>query len=310
MKRMHPIVKYPVYDLDNTLLVEAGTELSPAFMAELCGRNGARYPTISLLEHGRIRQDLLHQFSIPPYDVIFSDPATEAAVLGVMERVTLPLPILEIMDYFRQYDFHTYRHMLMIAALSTLLLNDLDPRDNRRNPREFDHFGPFHDVGKYSIPLRVLLKKTPLTSAELDFLRHHTVGGYVLLSHYLQDHGNLAAAIALDHHERRNGSGYSRGISQHNLAVEVTAVCDIYDALIAQRPYRPIPYDNRTAIEELTWMAQRGEIGWEAVQLLVAYNRRAGQRAGTIEISLERRGKAPVHNVYGQLADGKEEFSA
>lgn len=300
---MNPVVKHPVYDLDNNLLVEKGTELSPAFMAEFSRRNGARYTTISLLEHGAIHQDLLRQFSIQPYDVIFSDPDAVATVLSIMERVTLPLPILQAMDYFRQHDFHTYRHMLMISALSTLLLSKIDGRYNELDPGELAHLGPFHDVGKYSVPLPVLLKKTPLTADELDLLRHHAVSGYILLSHYLKDHNSLAAAIALDHHERRNGSGYSRGIRQRNLVVEVTTVCDIYDALVAQRPYRPISYDNRTAIEELTWMAQRGEVGWEAVQVLVALNRRAGDRAGAIHISLERRGKPPVQNVYGKLAD-------
>lgn len=307
---MHPVVKYPVYDLDNNLLVEAGTELTPAFMAEFSRGNRTRPPTISLLEHGTIHQDLLQQFSIPPYEVIFSGPDTVATVLSVMERVVLPLPMLQIMDYFRQHDYHTYRHMLMIAALSTLILNSIDSHSNEPEQRGFTHFGPLHDVGKYNIPVPILMKKNPLTRAELDLLRHHAVAGYVLLSHYLQDHGRLAAAIALDHHERRNGSGYSRGIRQFNLIVEVTTVCDIYDALVAQRPYRPISYDNRTALEELTWMAQRGEIGWEAVQVLVAYNRRNGQRAGAIHISLERRGVPPEQNLYGQLSDAEENLTA
>lgn len=300
---MHPIVKHPVYDLDNTLLVEAGTELAPDFMAEFSRRNGNHYDLIPLLEYGSIERDLRRQFTMQPYDVIFSDPDAVTTVLGVMQRVSLPRPILQAMDFFRKHDFHTYRHMLMISALSTLILSHIDPRHNDLDPTELAHCGPFHDLGKYTIPLPVLLKKTPLTSAELDLLRHHAVAGYVLLSHYLKDHDSLAAAIALDHHERRNGSGYSRGISQHNLVVEVTTVCDIYDALVAQRPYRPISYDNRTAIEELTWMAQRGEIGWEAVQVLVAYNRRDHRAPGEVTISLERRGKPPVQNVYGKLAD-------
>ncbi|MFZ5797884.1 MAG: HD-GYP domain-containing protein [Desulfobulbaceae bacterium] len=303
---MHPVIRHPVFDLDNTLLVEAGTELSPAFMKEFSRRNGARHAAVSLLEHGSVHADLLRQFTIRPYDAIFSNPAAAATVLDVMERITLPLPILRILDHFREQDFHTYRHMLMISALSTLILSHLEPR--RRKPEEdkFTHFGPFHDVGKYSVPLPVLLKKTPLTSDELDLLRHHAVSGYILLSYYLGDHEGLAAAIALDHHERRNGSGYSRGIRLNNLVVEVTTVCDIYDALVAQRPYRPISYDNRTAIEELTWMAQRGEIGWEAVQVLVALNRGDGRLAGKIQVSLERRGAPPEQNVYGKLADEKE----
>ena len=231
---------------------------------------------------------------------------TKAKVFKVMERIALPLPVLQAMDFFKKNDFHTYRHMLTISALSTLILDHLDPHHERRTG-ELSHFGPSHDLGKFTIPLAVLLKKTPLTSQELDMLRHHAVAGYVLVSHYLKDHSGLASMIALDHHERRNGTGYSRGIEQGNLTVEVTTVCDIYDALVAQRPYRPISYDNRTALEELTWMAQRGEIGWEPVQVLVAYNRQNSTEAETITISLERRGKPPKQNVYGIMAhDGKE----
>ena len=84
---------------------------------------------------------------------------------------------------------------------------------------------------------------------------------------------------------------------------EITTVCDIYDALVAQRPYRPISYDNRTALEELTWMAERGEIGWDGVQALVAYNRESRPALNEFQVSLERRGTPPGHNLYGKIAD-------
>lgn len=299
---MNPIVRYPVYDLNSNLLVTAGTELSPDFMENLCRENGAKYDAVSLLEYGSVRMDLIRQFTIPPYDIIFSQDDAIATVLEVMELVTLPLPLLQAMDYFRQNDFHTYRHMLVISALSTLLLENIAPQYNSRDGRLL-HVGPSHDIGKIGVPVSVLLKKDPLTGAELDMLRHHAVSGYALLSHYLKDHGDLACLIALDHHERNNGSGYSRGIAQQNLIVEVTTVCDIYDALVAQRPYRPISFDNRTAIEELTWMAQKGEVNWEAVQVLVAYNRRMKPDFRDVKVSLEHRGIPPVKNMYGILSD-------
>ena len=126
----------------------------------------------------------------------------------------------------------------------------------------------------------------------------------------LIDASDFRWIVATDHHERRNGTGYSRGIEQQDLVVEVTTVCDIYDALVAQRPYRPVSYDNRTALEELTWMAQRGEISWEPVQVLVAYNRKNSRKeTAAIRISMERRGKPPTENVYGILVDEESETS-
>jgi len=299
---MEPIVKYPVYDLENQLLVGEGTELSPDFMNGFCREKRKSYPSAQLLEYGDIEKDLRQQFTTPPYNVIFAREETKTKVLAVMEHIRLPLPVFQVMDYFRKNDFHTYRHMLIISALTTLILDHLDPRYSSL-AGEFSHFGPLHDLGKYTVPLAVLMENKPLTIKERDILRHHAVAGYVLVSHYLKDHRGLASMIALDHHERRNGTGYSRGIEQENLTVEVTTVCDIYDALIAQRPYRPISFDNRTALEELTWMARQGDISWEPVQVLVAYNRQKGTEVEEISISMERRGKPPKQNVYGILAD-------
>jgi HD-GYP domain-containing protein (c-di-GMP phosphodiesterase class II) len=84
---------------------------------------------------------------------------------------------------------------------------------------------------------------------------------------------------------------------------EITTVCDIYDALVAQRPYRPISYDNRTALEELTWMAERGEIGWEGVQALVACNRVNKPALSEFQVSFERRGIPPENNLYGKTVN-------
>lgn len=300
---MNPVITYPVHDLSGQLIVPAGSELSPDFMAELCASNPNQYDIIPLLQHGTILKDLMRQFTMPPYDAIFSQDKASLTVLDVMERVRLPLPILQAMDYFREHDFHTYRHMLMISAMSALILQEIDPQYSELYEEELSHFGPSHDIGKTIVPIDILLKKTPLTHGEFDLLKNHALAGYVLLSYYLKDEQSFAALIARDHHERRNGSGYPTGMQQRNLIVDISATCDIYDALVAQRPYRPDSYDNRSAIEELTLMAEHGDIGWKAVQVLVAYNRKNMPDPLNIRVSLERRGKEPVNNVYGKFAD-------
>lgn len=297
------IVQYPVYDLKNRLLVDVGTELTPEFMEQFSMQSRESYAMLSLLHYGSIRKDLLHQFEIPPYNVIFSQKEKVAEILAVMERVRLPLPLLEGMDYFRQNDFHTYRHMLMIFALTTLIAEELRPEHKELVQEEMAGTGPTHDIGKIAVPLSVLLKKKPLTTNEHNLLQHHTLTGYILLTHYQQNSSHLAALIARDHHERCNGSGYPRAIRQRDLKIEITTVADIYDALIAQRPYRPVSFDNRSALEELTWMAQRGEIGWDVVHVLVSYNRRNKPSIKEFQISMECRGQEPEGNVYGSVAD-------
>lgn len=300
---MNLVAKYPIYDLNGRLLVSGGTELSPDFMADLCSSNPNQYEIVPLLKHGTVLKDLMWQFTIPPYNIIFSQNRASLTVLDVLERVLLPLPILQSLDYFRENDFHTYRHMLVISALSTLILKEIDPKFSNLYEEELSHFGPTHDIGKITVPIEVLLKKNPLTHGEHDILHYHALAGHVLLSYYLKNEQNFASLIARDHHERRNGTGYPTGMQQRNLIVEITTVCDIYDALVAQRPYRPVSYDNRSAIEELTVMAERGEIGWKAVQVLVAYNRQDMPDPLHLKVSLKKRGKQPAYNLYGKFAD-------
>jgi HD-GYP domain-containing protein (c-di-GMP phosphodiesterase class II) len=222
-----------------------------------------------------------------------------------MGRVVLPVPVLESFEYFREHDFYTYHHSLMVFALSTLLAKDLLP-DTRARVR-LAATGPTHDMGKICVPLEILRKSSPLTRAEHDFLDHHTKAGHVLLSYYFQDARHLAPAVARDHHERKDGSGHPCGTEQRDLLVEIIAVCDIYDALISPRPYRPTSYDNRTALEELTRLAERNVIGWDVVKALVGHSRRVKVQFSECQISKEKRGSPPEGNVYGVISEGEEE---
>jgi HD-GYP domain-containing protein (c-di-GMP phosphodiesterase class II) len=163
--------------------------------------------------------------------------------------------------------------------------------------------GPTHDTGKISVPLHILKKTTPLTKRERGFLEHHAAAGYVLLSYYYKDTQLLACKVALDHHERRNRSGYPRGILLQNPMIEIIAACDVYDALIKPRPYRSGAYDNRTALEEITEMAKQNKIGWDVVKALIALNRKSNPHYKQITISAEKRGTPPSHNVYGMIEE-------
>jgi HD-GYP domain-containing protein (c-di-GMP phosphodiesterase class II) len=85
--------------------------------------------------------------------------------------------------------------------------------------------------------------------------------------------------------------------------VEIITVCDIYDALISPRPYRPTCFDNRSAIEEITRLAERGEIGWYVVKALVAHNRQVAYDPDAVWVSDAKRGSPPADNAYGIILD-------
>jgi HD-GYP domain-containing protein (c-di-GMP phosphodiesterase class II) len=298
----HLMLEFPVHTLDNRLLLPAGTVLSPEILEEVYFSEGpSPVRTLSLLEHGSIRSDIVGFMGTAPYDVIFGTSGAGVEVMGVMETISLIAPFLAALDHFKKHDFYTYRHILMVFGLSILLAKALLP-DFRDRMSEIAT-SPTHDYGKICVPLPILKKRTPLTKTEYRILKHHSVAGHVLLSYYYRDAGSIFAKVALDHHERRNGSGYPRGISLDDPLVEIIAASDVYDALISPRPYRRSSYSNRSALEELTSMAERKELGWEVVRALVAFNR--GKKAGfsQTKVSGEKRGRSPEGNVYGIVVE-------
>jgi len=295
-------LSYPVHDIDNRLLLPAGIELSEDVLEDLISSNhAAPSQTLPLLEHGSVRKDIIKFISQPPYQLIFPEKEDISKLLKQMEKVQFVLPFLRSLDYFKQYDFTTYSHLLNVFALSTLLAGDLIP-DYEERIRE-SAAGPAHDFGKITVPLKILKKRTPLTRAEREILDHHTLAGYVLLSYYKKDPHSLAGRVARDHHERNDGSGYPRGIDLNDRMVEIVAVSDVYDALVSLRPYRPVSYDKRSALEEIVRLAEQNKISWDVVKALVAHSRTDKPHYQEVEIPLEKRGAPPPGNVYGIIAE-------
>ena len=303
-----PVLNYPVYTLDNRLLIPADTVLSEEVLESAIFSHGTgSYKTNSLLMHGSVRKDIHALLSRPPYQCIFADQRQLADIMNLMENVYLSSPILQSLDFFRENDFYTYCHILNVFALTTTLAEQLieDYHDLIQEAAA----GPSHDIGKISVPVHILRKSVPLTPTELSMVQHHAPAGYVLLSYYLQDTRNLAARVARDHHERKDGSGYPVGIHLTDRLVEIIAACDVYDALMSSRPYRPVPYDNRTALEEITGMAEKGKLSWEVVQVLVAYNRKDRPHYSECKVSRVKRGAPPLGNMYGVTADEKNQVA-
>jgi hypothetical protein len=109
-----------------------------------------------------------------------------------------------------------------------------------------------HDLGKLGLPDEILGKPGPLTQDERRTMERHTVLGARLLGSVRDPLTDLAASIALSHHERWDGDGYPFAIAGDRipLAARIVAVVDVLDALVHERPYRTAwPIDR--AIEEL-----------------------------------------------------------
>ena len=100
---------------------------------------------------------------------------------------------------------------------------------------------PLHDIGKIAIPDRILLKPGALTPEERQHMEAHAELGYGMLADSDRELLELAALVALTHHERFDGTGYPRGLAGDEIPLEgrIVAVADVFDALTSDRVYRP-----------------------------------------------------------------------
>ncbi|MFN3984877.1 MAG: HD-GYP domain-containing protein [Rhodocyclaceae bacterium] len=134
-------------------------------------------------------------------------------------------------------DDYTYLHSVAVCALMMSLGRQLGlPEDE---VRDLGLAGLLHDLGKARIPDEILNKPGKLTDAEFEVVRAHPKQGYDLL----REAGNAHAVtldVCLHHHEKVDGSGYPNRLDtqQISLHAKMGAVCDVYDAITSNRPYK------------------------------------------------------------------------
>ncbi|GJE75771.1 HD-GYP domain-containing protein [Methylorubrum suomiense] len=97
-----------------------------------------------------------------------------------------------------------------------------------------------HDIGKIGVPDHILLKAGPLTPEEWTEMRQHALRGYHMLHDSPSRLLQIAAEVALTHHERWDGTGYPRGLKGEEIPLSgrIVAVADVFDALISARSYK------------------------------------------------------------------------
>lgn len=114
------------------------------------------------------------------------------------------------------------------------------------------HASPMHDIGKIGIPDHILLKPGKLDAAEWETMKTHANIGAKILSGSSSDLLNLAESIARTHHEKWDGSGYPNELKEKETPLEgrLVAICDVFDALTSERPYKK-EWPVEKAIQEL-----------------------------------------------------------
>ena len=134
-------------------------------------------------------------------------------------------------------DDYTYMHSVAVCALMVALALQL--KLDAAQTRSAGMGGLLHDLGKALVPLAVLNKPGKLTDAEFSVVKDHPAQGHKLLVECLTD-DPAVLDIVLHHHEKTDGSGYPNGQAGDGISLlaKMGAICDVYDAITSDRPYK------------------------------------------------------------------------
>ena len=134
-------------------------------------------------------------------------------------------------------DDYTYMHSVAVCALMVALARQLG--QDEATTRELGMAGLLHDLGKALRPMEVMNKPGKLTDEEFAIIKSHPEAGHKMLLEG-SGVGEIPLDVVLHHHEKMDGSGYPKRFKgdQISLYAKMGAVCDVYDAITSNRPYK------------------------------------------------------------------------
>lgn len=174
--------------------------------------------------------------------------------------------VLRLFTALQAKDDYTYRHNMAVGALSNLIGTwmELDEQELL----QLTMAGLLHDVGKMAIPKEILNKPGPLTDEEFEEMKRHTIYGYEMLKNTVGI-SHRQALVALQHHERVDGTGYPFHLKKGEIDLfsRIVAVADVFHAMSSNRVYQ----DRSPFFEVLAEMEQEmyGKLDPEITYLFI-----------------------------------------
>jgi len=193
-----------------------------AHAARLCAK--ARTAVTSMFQEARMGQAV---------NFIEAEPLVDEISASVMRNPGALISLARL----KEKDDYTFMHSVAVCALMIALARQLGL--DADTVRQAGMGGLLHDLGKSAIPLDILNKPGKLTDQEFRIVKNHPEAGHRLLIAAGRA-GEIPLDVCLHHHEKADGSGYPHGLTADRISLfaKMGAICDIYDAITSDRPYK------------------------------------------------------------------------
>jgi len=189
----------------------------------------------AVVQVGRLFEEVRETKKVPIAEL-------RSEIIPIIQEAASGSDLYGLFTTLQAKDDYTYRHNLAVGALSSLLGSWL--KLDHQELMQLTTAALLHDVGKMLIPSEVLNKPGRLTEEEYAMMKNHTVHGYEILKETVGVN-HRQALVALQHHERMDGSGYPFGLTQGKIDLfsRIVSVADIFHAMTSKRIYRnPSPF--------------------------------------------------------------------
>lgn len=199
-----------------------------------------------LTGEGNIPIDVKHQKMIDDTKEVFRNirETGELDLERIKNNVEEALPdmirnndVLMRLNQLKESDDYTFQHSLRVSILATMIGKWLGY--SQEELIELGEAGLLYDIGKMNIPEFIVKKDENVNAEEFELIKKHAQFGYSILLKTKGVSSNIKYA-ALHHHERMDGSGYPLRLRENQIHdfAKIIMVCDVFDAMITDRPYR------------------------------------------------------------------------
>ncbi|HEY0287549.1 MAG TPA: HD-GYP domain-containing protein [Pseudomonas sp.] len=219
----------------------ANSDISPALMSEELAR--------ARLICSRAKTEVMIMFCEAKMGRAINVEDVDMMVEEISNSVVRHPHALISLSRLKTSDEYTYMHSVAVCALMVALARQMGLPEEQ--VREAGVAGLMHDVGKMMICETILNKPDRLTAEEYQTMKHHPEAGVKILRENPQV-TEVVKDVCLHHHEKIDGTGYPHGLSgdQISLFAKMGAICDVYDAVTSQRPYKK-GWDAAYSIKEM-----------------------------------------------------------